>query len=139
MKPHKITRAKMAPRKWLQVDASKQSVGRVATQIANLLRGKHKRDFSPNLDMGDYVVAINANRLKLTGRKVEQKVYYRHSGYLGGLKETPIKTLLQKKPAEVLRKAVFSMLDEVKFRKAMMARLKLVEGDKHNFKIDKVL
>lgn len=139
MKPQKISRAKITPRKWLQVDASKQSVGRVATQIANLLRGKHKRDFSPNLDMGDYVVATNVNRLKLTGRKVEQKVYYRHSGYLGGLKETPIKVLLQKKPAEILRKAVFSMLDEVKFRKTMMARLKLVEGNEHNFKIDKVL
>lgn len=139
MKPHKISRAKITPRKWLQVDASKQSMGRVATQIANFLRGKHKRDFTPNMDMGDYVVAVNADKLKLTGRKVEQKVYYRHSGYLGGLKKTPIKTVLQKNPAEVLRKAVFSMLDEVKFRKAMMARLKLVKGNEHNFKIDKVL
>ena len=139
MKPHKISRAKITPRKWLQVDASKQSMGRVATQIANLLRGKHKRDFTPNMDMGDYVVAVNADKLKLTGRKVEQKVYYRHSGYLGGLKKTPIKTVLQRNPAEVLRKAVFSMLDEVKFRKGMMARLKLVKGNEHNFKIDKVL
>ncbi len=138
MKPHKISRAKITPRQWIQVDASKQSMGRVASAIANFLRGKHKRDFTPNLDMGDYVVAINADKLKLTGRKLDQKVYYHHSGYLGGLRKTAIKTVMQKNPTEVLRKAVFSMLDDVKFRKAMMARLKLVKGAAHDYKIDKV-
>jgi large subunit ribosomal protein L13 len=139
MKPHKISRAKIVPRKWFQIDASKQSMGRVASAIANLLRGKHIRTFTPNMDMGDYVVAINADKPKFSGRKVEQKTYFHHSGYMGGIRKTTMKTLLQKDPTDVLRRAVYSMLDDVKFRKAMIARLKLVTGEKHEYKIDKVI
>ena len=137
MKSQSITLANKVQRKWHQIDVSKQSMGRAATEIANLLRGKHKRDFTPHVDMGDYVVAINAGHLKLTGRKVAQKVYYNHSGYLGGLRETALKDLIQTNPEEVLKKAVFSMIDDIKFRKKIMARLKIVKDDKHDFKIDK--
>jgi large subunit ribosomal protein L13 len=137
MKSQSIALAKISPRKWHEVDVSAKPLGRAATEIANFLRGKHKRDFTPHMDMGDYVVAVNADHLKFTGRKVAQKVYYRHSGYLGGLKKTALKDLIQKSPEEVLKKAVFSMLDEVKFRKNMMARLKVVRGQSHDYKIDK--
>jgi large subunit ribosomal protein L13 len=91
------------------------------------------------MDMGDYVVAINADKPKFSGRKVEQKTYFHHSGYMGGIRKTTMKTLLQKDPTDVLRRAVYSMLDDVKFRKAMIARLKLVTGEKHEYKIDKVI
>lgn len=124
---------------WLQIDASKQTLGRVASVIANILRGKHKRDFTPNLDNGDFVVAINTSKLKFSGRKLIQKKYFRHSGYLGGIKSEVLNQVFQKNSGEVLRRAVFSMLDDVKFRKSMISRLKLVENIEHNFKIDKVI
>src|SRR4051812_33637143 len=127
MKSQSITLAKVTPRKWHQIDVSKQTLGRAASQIANLLRGKGKRDFTPHMDMGDYVVAINAGNLKFTGRKVDQKNYFNHSGYLGGLRTTSLKNLLERKPEEVLKKAVFSMIDDVKFRNKIMARLKIVK------------
>ncbi|HVY67648.1 MAG TPA: 50S ribosomal protein L13, partial [Patescibacteria group bacterium] len=109
MKSQKTTLAAKQPRQWHQIDVSKLPLGRAATQIANLLRGKHKRDFTPHMDMGDYVVAVNAGHLRLTGRKISQKVYYRHSGYLGGLRTTALKDLIQRRPEDVLRRAVFSM------------------------------
>ena len=137
MKSQSITLPKTVKRAWYEIDASKASFGRVATEIANLLRGKHKRDFTPHMDMGDFVVAVNADKPKFTGRKIDQKKYFHHSGYLGGIKETSMKTVLERKPEEVLQKAVFSMLDDVHFRKAMMARLKLVKGSTHTYKIDK--
>ncbi len=141
MKTQNITIPKVneLTRSWYQVDASGQSMGRVATRIANLLRGKHKRSFTPHMDMGDFVVAINVDKLKFTGRKVDQKKYYSHSGYLGGLKTKTLKDEIVRNPEQVLRRAVFSMLDEIKFRKKLVSRLKLVKGDKHSFKIDKEL
>ncbi len=139
MKTQKITLPKSIQRKWFEVDASKNSLGRVATEIAVILRGKNKRDFTPHMDMGNFVVAVNVNKLKLTGRKIDQKNYYHHSGYIGGLKTTPLKNLMQKNPGDVLKRAVFSMIDDLKFRKKIISRLKLVEGLEHNFKIDKVL
>ncbi len=137
MKAQSITLPGKVKRVWHQVDLSKKSMGRAASEIASLLRGKHKRDFTPHIDMGDYVVAINAGNLQLTGRKVAQKKYYHHSGYLGGLKTTALKDLIQKSPEEVLKKAVFSMIDDIRFRKAIMARLKVVRDDKHEYKIEK--
>lgn len=137
MKTQKITLPKTVTRAWHQIDASSQPLGRVATQIANFLRGKHKRDFTPHMDMGDFVVAINVDKLKLTGRKLDQGKYYTHSGYLGGLKTKALKDVMADKPEEVLKKAVFSMLDEVKFRKTMMARLKTVKGTEHTYAIGK--
>ncbi len=112
-------------------------MGRVATTIANILRGKHKRNFTPHMDMGDFVVAVNVDKLKLTGRKVEQKKYYHHSGYLGGLKTKTLKDEIVRSPEKVLQRAVFSMIDDIKFRKKLVSRLKLVKGDKHTYKIDK--
>jgi large subunit ribosomal protein L13 len=136
MKSQSITLPKTVSRKWHQVDVSKTTLGRAASEIANLLRGKHKRDFTPHMDMGDFVVAVNVDKLKFTGRKIDQKVYYRHSGYLGGIKQMALKDLLKRDPEEVLKKAVFSMIDDIKFRKKIMSRLKIVKGDKHNYKID---
>jgi large subunit ribosomal protein L13 len=136
MKSQSITLPKTVTRKWHQVDVSTTTLGRAATQIANFLRGKHKRDFTPHMDMGDFVVAVNVDKLKFTGRKIDQKKYYRHSGYLGGIKEMALKDLLKRDPEEVLKKAVFSMIDDIKFRKKIMSRLKIVKGDKHSYKID---
>ncbi len=141
MKPQKITLPKVneISRTWYQIDASGLPMGRIATKIANVLRGKNKRTFTPHMDMGDFVVAVNVDKLKFTGRKIDQKKYYSHSGYLGGLKTKTLKDEIVRNPESILRKAVFSMLDEVKFRKTMVSRLKLVKGDKHTYKIEKEL
>jgi large subunit ribosomal protein L13 len=141
MKTSNITIPKVSEisRTWYQIDASGQSMGRVATRIANILRGKHKRSFTPYMDMGDFVVAINVDKLKFTGRKIEQKKYYSHSGYLGGLKTKTLKDEIVRSPEQVLRRAVYSMLDDIKFRKKLISRLKLVKGETHTYKIDKEL
>lgn len=136
LKTQKITLPKTVTRKWHEIDAASAPMGRVATQIANLLRGKNKRDFTPHMDMGDFVVVTNVDKLKFTGRKIEQKKYYHHSGFLGGLKTKTLKDEIVRSPETVLKKAVFSMLDEVKFRKTMMSRMKVVKGTSHTFKID---
>jgi len=136
MKTQKITLPKTVSRLWHEIDASLIPMGRVATQIANILRGKHKRNFTPHMDMGDFVVATNVDKLKFTGRKIDQKKYFRHSGYLGGIKQRSLKVLLQKNSGDVLKRAVFSMIDDLKFRKKIMSRLKLVNGIEHSYKID---
>ncbi len=137
MKAQKTTQVTKVQRQWHVIDASSAPVGRVATKVANFLRGKHKRTFTPNVDCGDFVVVINGSKLIFTGRKIEQKVYYRHSGYLGGLKKKSLKDEIVRNPEFVFRNAVRSMLDEVKFRKAMMGRLKFVLDDKHSFPVGK--
>lgn len=139
MKSQSITIPKTVKRTWYSIDASKNSLGRVATEIANILRGKHKRDFTPHMDMGDFVVAMNVENLKFTGRKIDQKKYFRHSGYLGGIKEVTLKTEMEKHPDQVLKKAVYNMLDDVKFRKTLISRLKIVTGTEHSYKIEKEL
>ncbi|MEA3452964.1 MAG: 50S ribosomal protein L13 [Patescibacteria group bacterium] len=106
------------------IDATDRSLGRLATEVAGFLRGKHKKDFMPNRDDGDFVVVKNFNKVKFTGKKPEQKIYYRHSGYLGGLKETPLYKLFEKDPAEVLKKAVWGMLPKNKLRPEQIKRLK---------------
>lgn len=137
MKNQKITIPKKVNRIWYEIDASSMPMGRVATKIANLLRGKLKRDFTPHMDMGDFVVAVNVDKLKFTGRKIDQKKYYHHSGYLGGLKTKTLKDEIVRSPETVLRKAVYSMIDDIRFRKALVSRLKMVKGPTHTFKIDK--
>ncbi len=137
LKTQKITLPKTVTRTWHEIDASTLPMGRVATKIANLLRGKHKRDFTPHMDMGDFVVAVNVDKMKFTGRKVEQKKYYHHSGYLGGLKTKTLKDEIVRSPETVLRKAVWSMIDDIKFRKTILSRLKMVKGTTHSYKIDK--
>ena len=110
-------------RKTHTVDATNKILGRLATEIAVLLRGKHKPDFYPNKDMGDFVIVKNFDKIKFTGKKFEQKIYYHHTGYLGGLKKTPLKKLFEKNPAEVLKKAVFGMLPKNKLRARQIKRL----------------
>ena len=112
-------------RKTHTIDATDKVLGKLATEIAVLLRGKQRSDFRPNLDMGDFVVVKNVSKLKITGKKKEQKKYFRHSGYLGGQKEVPFKKIFKINPAEVLRKAVFGMLPKNKLRAEQIKRLKI--------------
>lgn len=137
LKNQKITLPTKVTRVWHEIDASSAPMGRIATKIANLLRGKHKRDFTPHMDMGDFVVVTNVDKLKFTGRKVEQKKYYHHSGFLGGLKTKTLKDEIIRSPETVLKKAVFSMIDDIKFRKTIMARMKVVKGTSHTYAIHK--
>ena len=110
-------------RKLHKMDASGQAVGRLASDIATLLRGKNKPEFEPHVDGGDVVEVTNVSKLKFTGKKLEQKKYYRYSGYPGGLKETKMKDLLEVNPGEILKKAVREMLPPVRFRNSMLRRL----------------
>ena len=106
------------------IDATGKILGRLAVDIAVLLRGKYRPDFAPNKDAGDIVSVKNVGKLKFTGKKMEQKIYYHHSGYLGGLKEKPLQKLFEENPSEVLRVAVFGMLPKNKLRSIMIKRLK---------------
>lgn len=114
----------MLERKTHIIDASGKVLGRLATNIAIILRGKHKASFDPAKDMGDFVVVKNVNKIRLTGKKMEQKKYFHHTGYLGGLKEVALKEVFKKNPAEVLKKAVFGMLPKNKLRVRQIKRLK---------------
>lgn len=106
------------------IDATNKVLGRLASEIAILLRGKHKPNFVPFQDMGDFVIVKNVEKLKITGRKIEQKKYFRHSGYLGGEKFISLKKVFEENPAQVLKKAVFGMLPKNKLRKKMIKRIK---------------
>ncbi len=112
-------------RKTHTIDAANKILGRLAAEIAILLRGKNKADFALNKDIGDFVVVKNIKKIKITGKKFEKKIYYHHTGYLGGLKETPFKKLFKKDPGEVLKKAVFGMLPKNKLRAKHIKRLKI--------------
>lgn len=107
-----------------KIDASDKVLGRLATEIAALLQGKNKPDFAPHSDMGDVVIIKNVEKIKLTGKKTEQKIYYHHSGFMGGLKEIPYKKVFKKDPSEILRKAVLGMLPKNKLRPKRIKRLK---------------
>jgi len=113
-------------RKTHTIDATDKSLGRLAVEIATLLRGKQKPDFVPYKDMGDFVVVKNIKKIRITGKKLKQKMYYRHTGYLGSLKKTPMGVLFTKNPKEVLRKAVLGMLPKNKLRAKQIKRLKVV-------------
>jgi len=112
------------------IDATNKVLGRLSTEVAILLRGKHKPDFCPNKDMGDFVVVKNIDKMRFTGRKMENKKYYRHSSYLGGLKSMTLKELFFKNPGEVLRKAVLGMLPKNKLRARQIKRLKIAPIEK---------
>ena len=118
-------------RQWWLVDASDQTLGRLATRIATLLEGKHKPTYSPHLDTGDHVVVINAARIKVTGNKLLQKRYYRHSGYPGGLKQERLQTLMARRPALVIERAVKGMLPQNRLGRAMFKKLKVYSGADH--------
>jgi large subunit ribosomal protein L13 len=118
-------------RQWWVVDASDQTLGRLATRIATLLEGKHKPIDSPHLDTGDHVVVVNAGRVRVTGNKLVQKRYYRHSGYPGGLKEESLQALLARKPELVIERAVKGMLPQNRLGRAMIKKLKVYSGAEH--------
>jgi len=118
-------------REWHVIDASDKVLGRLATQVARLLMGKHKPMFSPNLDTGDFVVVINAEKVRVTGNKAQQKVYYRHSGYPGGLKSINLEKLMQTNPTQVIEHAVKGMLPHNRLGAKMLKKLKVYTGDTH--------
>jgi large subunit ribosomal protein L13 len=117
--------------KWWFVDAKGEVLGRLATRIASRLRGKHNPLFTPHVDTGDWVVVVNADKIVLTGKKMEKKNYYRHSGYIGGLKTTTAKELIEKKPEDLIRFAVKGMLPKNRLGRKLFKKLKVYAGDKH--------
>jgi large subunit ribosomal protein L13 len=119
------------PQDWLLVDAEGQTLGRLATQIAHRLRGKHKPVFTPHVDTGDFIVVINAEKVKLTGKKIEDKKYYRHTGYPGGIRETTAEKMLATKPTEILTIAVRGMLPKNRLGRKMLTKLKVYTGKAH--------
>jgi large subunit ribosomal protein L13 len=118
-------------KKWYVVDAAGQVVGRLASELANILRGKTKAIFTPHNDTGDFVVVVNADKVAFTGRKLEQKLYTRYSGYIGGLKQTKAKDLLAKKPREILAHAVKGMLPKNSLGRRQLKKLKIYSGSEH--------
>jgi large subunit ribosomal protein L13 len=118
-------------RKWYVVDAKDVVLGKLATKVAVYLRGKNKPVFTPNADTGDFIIVINADKVKLTGNKVNDKVYYHHSGYIGGIKAQTAKELLEKKPETIIEKAVWGMMPKNKLGRAMIKKLKVYRGAEH--------
>jgi large subunit ribosomal protein L13 len=118
-------------REWFLVDAEGQTLGRLASKIANILRGKHKPIFSPHNDSGDFVVVVNADKIHVTGNKMDQKMYYRHSGYIGGLKERTMREQLQRHPDEIITKAVKGMLPRNRLGRKIIKKLKVYAGPEH--------
>ncbi len=116
---------------WLLVDANDQGLGRLATQIANYLMGKHKPTFTPGVDMGDFVVVVNASNIKVTQKKMVEKIYYSHSGYPGGIKSINLRDLLDKNPDRVIRRAVWGMLPHNKLGRQLLKRLRVYGGNEH--------
>lgn len=115
-------------KKWYLVDAEGQTLGRLSAEIAKVLRGKNKPEFTPFVDVGDYVVVVNAEKIKVTGKKLDQKIYYRHSGYVGSLKETTLKEMLEKKPEQVIEHAVKGMLPKGPLGRSMLKKLFVYAG-----------
>lgn len=121
-------------RKWYVVDAEGKTLGRLATQVAIVLRGKHKPIFTPHVDTGDHVIVVNAEKIHLTGDKVRQKTYYRHSGYPGGLKSETVKDLLERKPSVIVERAIKGMLPKTTLGKQMGRKLNVYAGPTHPHK-----
>ena len=126
-----VPKAAEIDRKWYVVDAEGLVLGRLASQVANILRGKNKPIYTPNVDTGDFVIIINADKVVLTGKKLDQKVFYHHSGYAGGLKETKYRKLMAEKPELAVRHAVEGMLPKGPLGRQMAKKLKVYAGDQH--------
>ncbi len=124
-------RGKEIDKGWQVIDASGQVLGRLASQIAYLLMGKHKPTYSPHLDMGDFVVVVNAEKVLVTGKKMTDKIYYRHTGYMGGLRETVLEDLLARRPARVFELAVRGMLPRNRLSRTLLGHLKVYAGPDH--------
>ncbi|HHY23316.1 MAG TPA: 50S ribosomal protein L13 [Clostridiaceae bacterium] len=127
-----MAKPKEVTRKWYVVDAEGKPLGRLASEVAKILRGKHKPEFTPHVDTGDYVIVLNADKVVLTGRKLDQKYYRRHTGYAGGLKETKYRDFLASKPEKVVELAVKGMLPKNSLGRAMFKKLKVYKGSEHN-------
>ena len=119
-------------RKWYVVDATGMTLGRLASEVAKVLRGKNKAIFTPHIDPGDYVIVINAEKIQVTGKKLDQKIYYKHSDYVGGMKETTLREKLAKKPVEVVEDAVRGMLPKGPLGREMFTKLHVYAGPEHN-------
>ena len=118
-------------RKWYVVDAADQTLGRLTSQVAAILRGKNKPTFTPNVDTGDYVIVINADKIKVTGKKMDQKIYYNHSDYVGGMRETTLREMMAKKPEKVVELAVKGMLPKGPLGRSMITKLHVYAGPEH--------
>ena len=118
-------------RKWYVVDAEGQTLGRLAAEVAKVLRGKNKPEFTPHIDTGDNVIVINAEKIKVTGKKLDQKVYYHHSDYVGGMKETTLREMMAKKPEQVIELAVKGMLPKGPLGRTMIKKLHVYAGPEH--------
>jgi len=118
-------------RKWFVIDAQGQTLGRLATRVATVLRGKHKPIYTPHIDCGDYVIVVNADKINVTGKKLDQKMYYRHSGYPGGLKQVSLRRQLQTHPERVIEAAVRGMLPKNRLGRKMFKKLKVYDGPDH--------
>ena len=126
-----VAKASTIERKWYLVDADGKTLGRLASEIASVLRGKKKPTFTPFLDCGDYVIVINAEKIHVTGKKLDQKIYYNHSGYVGGMKETSLRDLLAKKPEKVVELAIKGMLPKGPLGRQMYTKLHVYAGGEH--------
>ena len=126
-----LVRKEDVQRKWYIIDAANQPLGRTAVTVANILRGKVKTDYTPNVDCGDYVIVINAEKAVLTGRKLDQKHYYHHSGWIGGLKDVKYRTLMAQRPEFAMELAVKGMLPKNTIGRAALTRLKVFKGSEH--------
>ncbi len=124
-------RAEDIGRQWFLVNAEGKTLGRLASEIAQVLRGKHKPIYTPHLDCGDYVIVVNADKVQVTGRKLDQKMYYHHTGYPGGIKSISLRNQLQKHPERVLQAAVRGMLPKNRLGRKMLKKLKVYAGDSH--------
>ena len=124
-------------RKWYVVDADGQTLGRLASEVAKVLRGKNKPIYTPHIDTGDYVIVVNADKIHVTGKKLDQKVYYHHSDYVGGMKETTLREMLAKKPEKVIELAVKGMLPKGPLGRAMIGKLHVYAGPEHKHEAQK--
>ena len=126
-----VAKKETAEHKWLLFDAEGEVLGRLASRLAVILQGKHRPTYTPHVDTGDFVVVVNAGKVRLTGKKLDQKQYYRHTGYMGGLRETSVRMLLASKPEEVVKRAVRRMLPKTKLGRQMFTKLKVYAGTEH--------
>ena len=119
-------------RKWYVVDAEGKTLGRIASEVSNVLRGKNKPTYTPHIDTGDYVIVVNAEKIQVTGKKLDQKIYYHHSEYVGGMKEATLREMMQKKPEFVITHAVKGMLPKGSLGRQMLKKLHVYAGPEHN-------
>jgi large subunit ribosomal protein L13 len=137
MRTTHITKTADVVKKWYVVDATDHTLGRLSSEIAHILRGKHKPTYSTHIDTGDYIIVLNADKIKVTGKKIDQKIYRKHSGWTGGLKETTLKVMMEKKPEEVIYHSVKGMLPKNNLGRQMFKKLHVYTGSEHEHEAQK--